>query len=86
VCIDVVLEDGNGITDRVVMWDDPDFESDDASLIAAVYSQGLRQCYPSRDITSIEVWQGRRQTRETVSFQEAQAELGRADAIRQGLT
>lgn len=81
VSIDVVLADGNDIAGRIVMWDGPDFASEDAPLIAAVYSQGLQQLYPKRNITSIGVWQGRRQTRAEVAFRDAQAQLKKASRI-----
>jgi hypothetical protein len=81
VSIDVVLADGNDIAGRVVMWDGPDFEPEDAPLIAAVYSQGLQQLYPKRTITSIGVWQGRRQSRAEVAFGDAQAQLKKSSRV-----
>jgi hypothetical protein len=81
VSIDVVLADGDDIAGRVVMWDGPDFEPEDAPLIAAVYSQGLRQLYPKKTITSIGVWQGRRQSRAEVAFGDAQAQLRKASRV-----
>jgi hypothetical protein len=86
VSIDVVLADGDDIAGRVVMWDGPDFESEDAPLIAAVYAQGLQQLYPKRTITSIGVWQGRRQSRAEVTFRDAQAQLKKASRILGDLT
>lgn len=86
VKIDVVLADGDGVAGRVVMWDGPDFETDDAPLIAAVYAQALQQLYPNKKVTSIGVWQGRRQSRAEVSFEEAQAELAKAKRIHGDLT
>lgn len=86
VSIDVVLDDAGDVAGRVVMWDGPDFHPDDAPLIAAVYSQALQQLYRERTVTSIGLWQGRRQTRIDVPFRDAQAQLTRADRIRADLS
>lgn len=85
VLVDVVLEDGSALAARAVFWDGPDFQPAQAPLLAAVYSAAMSQLYPERKISSIGIWQGRRQTRAEISFRAAQAQLANANRIRSAL-
>ncbi len=78
--VDVVLDDGEGIAGRAVLWDGPDFADEDAPLIAYPFAAALQASFAGRTLTTIGVWQGRRQHAVEVSAFEA---LGRkADADR----
>lgn len=62
VRLDVVLADGDGLGARTVFWDGPALDEGQALLVAVPYAFALRQLHPSRTLTTIEVWQARRQT------------------------
>lgn len=79
--IDVVLEDGGDLVGRAIFWDGPDFQPAQVPLLAAPYSEAMRQMFPQRTIKSIAIWQGRRQTQEETSFASAQGQLPRANEI-----
>lgn len=83
--IDVVLEDSGGLVGRVVFWDGPGFQATQVPLLAAPFSEAMRRMYPQRTISSIAVWQGRRQIQEETSFNAAQRRLPRANQIAASL-
>jgi hypothetical protein len=59
--IDVVLDDGNDLAGRVVLWDGPEFDPTKAETIACPFAYALQALYPGRGYTTIGVWQARRQ-------------------------
>jgi hypothetical protein len=61
VRVDVILADGNGRAARVLFWDGPELAESQAPLIAAPYAAALEQLYPEASVTSIGIWQARRQ-------------------------
>ncbi len=79
--VDVVLDDRGDVAGRVVLWDGPDFDPADAPVMAAVYAKALEQLYPGRVITTIGIWQARRQRFEEVDFASAVAQLPAADTV-----
>jgi hypothetical protein len=62
VRLDITLRDGEGIAARVLFWDGPDLTELQAPLIAAPYAAALSQLHPEASLTTIGVWQARRQT------------------------
>jgi len=82
VRIDVVLGDGNGIAARALFWDGPDLTESQAPLIAAPYASALEQLYPEALLTSIGVWQARRQTRFEVPVESALGEVRAAQRLQ----
>lgn len=62
VRLDMILGDGDDLGARTVLWDGPDLEEAQALLIAAPYASALRQLQPERTLTTIGVWQARRQS------------------------
>jgi hypothetical protein len=82
VRIDVILADGNGIAGRAVFWDGPDLTENQAPLMAAPYAAALEQLHPEAVVTSIGVWQARRQTHIEVPIEKALAEVRTAQRLQ----
>jgi hypothetical protein len=79
--IDVVLEDGNDLAGRVVLWDGPDFRVDSAPTIACAFAHAMSAAYVGRHITTIGVWQARRQRAVEVPHADAIAATATASAV-----
>jgi hypothetical protein len=62
VRLDVILTDGDALAARTLFWDGPDLTETQAPLIAAPYAAALAQLRPEASLTTIGVWQARRQT------------------------
>jgi hypothetical protein len=82
VRIDVILSDGDGLAARAVLWDGPDLTEAQAPLIAAPYAAALQQLHPEASLTTIGVWQARRQSRFEVSFESAITQVGTAQRLQ----
>lgn len=85
VRLDVILDDGEGCAARAVFWDGPDLTEAQAPLIAAPYAAALAQLRPEGILTSIEVWQARRQTYIEVPAGGALGEVRAAQRLQFGL-
>lgn len=81
VRLDVVLDDGDGLAGRVVLWDGPDFDPGSAPVMACAFAHGMQTLYPGRSVTTIGVWQARRQRLVEVPFAQALAQTRAADSI-----
>jgi hypothetical protein len=82
VRLDVVLTDGKAIAARALFWDGPDLEEAQAPLIAAPYAVALGQVHPEATLTTIGVWQARRQTRIEVPIASALREVRTAQRLQ----
>jgi len=85
VRLDVILGDGNGLAARVLFWDGPDLVEGQAPLIAAPYAAALEQLHPEAMLTSIGVWQARRQTHVEVPIGSALGEVRAAQRLQSTL-
>jgi hypothetical protein len=81
VRLDVVLDDGDDLAGRVVLWDGPDFAPGSAPVMACAFAYGMQTLYPGRSFTTIGVWQARRQRLVEVPFAQALAQTTSADSI-----
>jgi hypothetical protein len=79
--LDVVLDDGDDLAARVVLWDAPSFDSDVAPVMACAYAYALQALYPFRSFTTIGIWQARRQRRVEVPYADALAQTQTASAV-----
>jgi hypothetical protein len=61
VRLDVVLADGAGVAGRAVFWDGAEFDQTQASVMACAFALGLQQLHPKSTVTTIGIWQARRQ-------------------------
>jgi hypothetical protein len=82
VRLDVVLGDGNGLAARALFWDGPNLTESQAPLIAAPYAAALEQLHPEASLTSIGVWQARRQTHIEVPIKSAMREVRAAQRLQ----
>lgn len=82
VRLDVILADGNGLAARALFWDGPDLTESQASLIAAPYAAALEQSHPEALLTSVGVWQARRQTHFEVPIESALREVKAAQRLQ----
>ncbi len=82
VRLDVILSDGNGLAARALFWDGPDLTETQAPLIAAPYAAALEQLHPEASLTSIGVWQARRQTHIEVPIGSALREVQAAQRLQ----
>lgn len=82
VRLDVVLIDGDGLAARAILWDGPDFTEEQAPLIAAPYAAALAQIHPEVDLTTVGIWQGRRQTYVEVPIESAEREVPAAQRLQ----
>jgi hypothetical protein len=62
VRLDVTLTDCDGLATRALFWDGPDLTEAQAPLMAAPYAAVLAQLHPEASLTTIGIWQARRQT------------------------
>lgn len=85
VRLDVILGDGNGLAARALFWDGPDLTESQAPLIAAPYAVALGQLHPEALLTSVGVWQARRQTHIEVPIEFALREVRAAQRLQFGL-
>ena len=79
--LDVVLKDGADLAGRVVLWDGPDFNAATASTIACAFALALTALYPGRVITTVGIWQARRQRKVEVPLATALAQTAAAGAV-----
>jgi hypothetical protein len=79
--IDVVLEDGNDVAARIVLWDGPDFDANSAPIVACVFAHALVALYPGRNFTTVGIWQARRQYKAEVPHATAIARTTAAHKI-----
>jgi hypothetical protein len=79
--LDVVLEDGDELAGRVVLWDGPNFSVDMPPVMAYPFARALQNLYPGRTFTTVGIWQGRRQRLVEVPFPEAIARAAAANGI-----
>lgn len=79
--VDVVLDDGDDLSGRVVLWDGPDLAPGSAPVIACAFAIAMRTIYPARRVTTIGVWQARRQQLVEVPFAQAIAHTSAANSI-----
>jgi hypothetical protein len=79
--LDVVLDDGNAIAGRVVLWDGPDFNPSTAPVMACAFAKALAVLYPSHTFTTIGIWQARRQRLVEVPHAAALAQTTAADSV-----
>ena len=79
--LDVVLDDGTDIAGRVVLWDGPDFDDASAPVMAYSFAAALQQLYPTKVVTTIGIWQARRQRLAEIPYAIAIAQAAAADAI-----
>jgi hypothetical protein len=79
--LDVILKDGANVAGRVVLWDGPDFQDDVAPVMACAFAHALHALYPTETITTIGVWQARRQRLVEVPYSAAIAQTAAASAI-----
>jgi len=82
VRIDVILADSNGLAARAVFWDGPDLTETQAPLVAAPYAAALEQLHPEASLTSIGVWQARRQTHIEVPIEGALRQVQAAQRLQ----
>jgi hypothetical protein len=82
VRLDVVLGDGDGFAGRAILWDGPDLTEAQAPLIAAPYASALAQLFPGVSLTSMGVWQARRQTWTEVPFNVALRQVRSAQRLQ----
>lgn len=73
--LDVVLNDGEQLAGRMILWDGPDFEEASAALIACPFALALAATYPDDAFTTVGVWQARRQHLVEVDFASAVNEM-----------
>lgn len=85
VRLDVTLADGGGLAARAVLWDGPDLNEAQASVIAAPYAASLAHLHPEASLTAIGIWQARRQTYIEVPIAEALAQVRPAQQLHFGL-
>lgn len=85
VRLDVILTDGDALAARTVLWDGPDLNEAQAALIAAPYAVALAQVYPEASLTTIGIWQARRQTRVEVQIASALGEVRASQQLQFGL-
>ena len=71
VRLDLLLADGDGLAARALFWDGPDLTETQAPLIAAPYAAALVQLHPNASLSTIGVWQARRQTHVEVPIESA---------------
>jgi hypothetical protein len=81
VRLDVTLDDGGDVAGRVVLWDGPDFAPADAPVMACAFALALQQLYPKATVTTIGIWQARRQRLVEVPYASAVASTAAASTI-----
>jgi hypothetical protein len=79
--LDVVLDDGADIAGRVILWDGPNFDPAIAPVMACAFAHALHALYPARNVTTIGIWQARRQRHVEVPYPSALAQTAAASAI-----
>lgn len=79
--LDVVLDDGEALAGRVILWDGPDFEPTLGPVMACAFAHALQSRYPARDFTTVGIWQARRQRLVEVPHSAALAKTAAAGAI-----
>jgi hypothetical protein len=79
--LDVVLDDGDDLAGRVILWDGPDLAPGSAPVIAFAFAVAMQTLYPGRRITTVGVWQARRQRLVEVPFAHAIAQRSAANSI-----
>jgi hypothetical protein len=79
--LDVVLDDGADLAGRVVLWDGPDFDPANAPVMACAFAHALQVLYPTRNFTTVGIWQARRQRFVEVPHSAALAQAAAAGAI-----
>jgi hypothetical protein len=79
--IDVVLEDGADLAARIVLWDAPDVDVATAPVIACAFARAMIALYPTRSVTSVGVWQARRQQAVEVAHPVALANTATASQV-----
>ncbi|HEY7951246.1 MAG TPA: hypothetical protein VID51_10525 [Solirubrobacterales bacterium] len=82
VRLDVILTDGKALAARTLFWDGPDLTEIQAPLIAAPYAVALAQVHPEASLTTIGVWQARRQTHVEVPIASALREVRAAQRLQ----
>lgn len=70
---------------RVVLWDAPDLNQAQAPVIACAFAHALTNLYPSRNFTTVGVWQARRQQLFEVPHAQALSETNAASAVLAGM-
>lgn len=86
VRFDVVLDDdGDRVAGRIVLWDGPDFTDDEAATIASVYAIALPRLHPDRVVTTIGIWQARRDHIVELPMRAAMAKRSDLEQIRRRL-
>jgi hypothetical protein len=79
--VDVVLDDGADLAGRVILWDGPDFDPAIAPVMACAFAHALQTLYPTRNFTTVGIWQARRQRLAEVPHSAALAQTAAASAI-----
>ncbi len=79
--IDVVLEDRNELTGRVLLWDGPRFTEDSAMVASYVFAAAMQATYGTKVVRDIEIFQARRQQSVVVPFQAAFEQRRSAEAV-----
>jgi hypothetical protein len=79
--IDVVLDDGQDLAGRVILWDAPDFDLAKGPVMACAFAHALQFLYPGRNFTTVGIWQARRQRLVEVPHAAALAQTAAAHAI-----
>ncbi len=85
VRLDVILADGDGFAARALLWDGPDLTEAQAPLIAAPYVTALAQLHPEASLTTIGIWQARRQTYIEVPIKSALRQVKAAQKLQSSL-
>jgi hypothetical protein len=81
VRLDVVLDDGDDLAARAVLWDAPTINGAIAPVMACAFAHALEALYPERSFTTVGVWQARRQQLVEVPFDTAISQTAAASAI-----
>jgi hypothetical protein len=79
--VDVLLDDGADLAGRVVLWDGPDFDPAVAPVMACAFAHAMTALYPARSLTTVGIWQARRQRLAEVPHSAALARTAEASAI-----
>jgi hypothetical protein len=85
VRVDAILTDGDGLAARALFWDGPDLSEAQAPLIAAPYAVALGQLYSGVSLTTIGIWQARRQTYIEVPVSSALRQVPAAQRVQSSL-
>jgi hypothetical protein len=86
VRLDVVLEDGDGLGARVILWDAPHLDEAAARTSVYPFAVALATLFPGQRYTSIGVWQARRQELVEVPHAEALAQRAAANTVLEAIT